>query len=386
MAAERMSDELLIETLQALDRNDANQAAAARELGIACTTFKSRVYAARDRGLHLSEGARNSMQSAGLNGVEAKGGWIHNYDAATGNKTGTTRWSAPVDGEAAQKSIFENIANAFDGIKSFAIPPPVCLDGHHMTVYPLYDMHIGMMAWGRETRGQDFDLKLMKSDLMQSITTVMARSPDSSEALIILGGDTIHVNDHFNETPASGHHQDADGRFEKIIDVAIEAISGAIELVAQKHATVKVLVLRGNHDETSHIVLKAALKQRYRDTDHIEFPVLPKWDKSEMFWELFGDVLIIAHHGDKAKPEKLAMIAADKCPDYSRAKYRVILTGHIHTLKVMDMPGVTHYSLRAFCPPDAYGANFGGVRGIQAMTFDKAKGLVVSAHDPINRE
>jgi hypothetical protein len=42
--------------------------------------------------------------------------------------------------------------------------------------------------------------------------------------------------------------------------------------------------------------------------------------------------------------------------------------------------------LRAFCPPDAYGANFGGVRGIQAMTFDKAKGLVVSAHDPINRE
>jgi hypothetical protein len=386
MPIERTSDAVLIKTLQALDRNDANQAAAARELGIACTTFKSRVYAARDRGLHLSEGARNSMHSAGLNGVEAKGGWIHNYDAATGNKTGTTRWSAPVDGEAAQKSIFENIANAFDGIKSFAIPPPVNLDGDHMTVYPLYDMHIGMMAWGRETRGQDFDLKLMKSDLMQSITTVMARSPDSSEALIILGGDTIHVNDHFNETPASGHHQDADGRFEKIIDVAIEAISGAIELVAQKHATVKVLVLRGNHDETSHIVLKAALKQRYRNTDHIDFPVLPKWDKSEIYWQAFGDVLIVTHHGDKAKPEKLAMIAADKCPFWSAAKYRVILTGHIHTLKVMDMPGVTHYSLRAFCPPDAYGANFGGVRGIQAMTFDKAKGLVVSAHDPINRE
>jgi hypothetical protein len=326
------------------------------------------------------------MHSAGLNGAEAKGGWIHNYDAATGNKTGTTRWSAPVDAEAAQKSIIENIATAFDGIKSFAIPPPVNLDGDHMTVYPLYDMHIGMMAWGRETRGQDFDLKLMKSDLMQSITTVMARSPDSSEALIILGGDTIHVNDHFNETPKSKHHQDTDGRFEQIVDTAIEAISGAIELVAQKHATVKVLVLRGNHDETSHIVLKAALKQRYRDTDHIEFPVLPNWDKSEIYWHLFGGVLIIANHGDKVKPEKLAMIAADKCPDWSRAKYRVILTGHIHTLKVMDMPGVTHYSLRAFCPPDAYGANFGGVRGIQAMTFDKAKGLVVSAHDPINRE
>jgi hypothetical protein len=381
-----MSDALAIEALEALERHGGVAAHAAKSLGVHADTFRSRITKAKERGLHLSTGAQSAMQSAGLNGVEAKGGWIHNYDAATGNKTGTTRWSAPVDAEAAQKSILENIANAFDGIKSFAIPPPVCLDGHHMTVYPLYDMHIGMMAWGRETRGQDFDLKLMKSDLMQSISTVMARSPDSSEALIILGGDTIHVNDHFNETPASGHHQDADGRFEKIIDVAIEAISGAIELVAQKHATVKVLVLRGNHDETSHIVLKAALKQRYRDTDHIEFPVLPKWDKSEIYWHIFGGVLIIANHGDKVKPEKLAMIAADKCPDWSSAKYRVILTGHIHTLKVMDMPGVTHYSLRAFCPPDAYGANFGGVRGIQAMTFDKAKGLVVSAHDPINRE
>jgi predicted phosphodiesterase len=381
-----MSDALAIQALDAFGRNKENYADAAREVGVLYSTFYSRVKTAKERGLHLSEGAKNAMHSAGLNGAEAKGGWIHNYDPSTGNKTGTTRWSAPVDAEAAQKSILENIANAFEGIKSFQIPQPVNLDGDHMTVYPLYDMHIGMMAWGRETRGQDFDLKLMKSDLMQSITTVMARSPDSTEALIILGGDTIHVNDHFNETPASGHHQDADGRFEKIIDVAIEAISGAIELVAQKHAKVKVLVLRGNHDETSHIVLKAALKQRYRNTDHIEFPVLPKWDKSEIYWQVFGDVLIITHHGDKAKPEKLAMIAADKCPFWSGAKYRVILTGHIHTLKVMDMPGVTHYSLRAFCPPDAYGANFGGVRGIQAMTFDKSKGLVVSAHDPINRD
>jgi DNA repair exonuclease SbcCD nuclease subunit len=247
-------------------------------------------------------------------------------------------------------------------------------------------MHIGMMAWGRETRGQDFDLKLMKSDLMYSIAKVMKRSPDSGEALIILGGDTIHVNDHFNETPASRHHQDADGRFEKIIDVAIEAISGAIEMVAQKHGRVKVVVLRGNHDETSHIVLKASLKQRYRSTPHIEFPVLRGWDKSEVFWLTFGDTLVVAHHGDKMKPERLALIAADKCPDWSGKTCRVILTGHIHTFKVLDLPGVTHFSLRAFCPPDAYGANFGGVRGISAMTFDKSDGLVVSAHDPIHRK
>ena len=91
------------------------------------------------------------------------------------------------------------------------------------------------------------------------------------------------------------------------------------------------------------------------------------------------------HHGDKCKPERLAMIAADKCPWWSDTTHRVILTGHLHHFKVQDFPGVTHYTLRAFCPPDAYGAMFGGKRGVQAMTFSNVKGLVNQAHDPIER-
>lgn len=353
--------------------------AAARALGKGYTTIHG-AYAIAKRKMELDPAISDSMAAVGT-GLVPTLAW-----AKSKSKDGTSYSVLLKPDPEAAESLLDRIAAAFGDLEGIAVPPPVTLDGDHMTVYPLYDMHIGMMAWGRETRGQDFDLKLMKSDLMHSIAKVMARSPDSGEALIILGGDTIHVNDHFNETPASRHHQDADGRYEKIIDVAIEAISAAIEMVARKHAKVKVVVLRGNHDETSHIVLKASLKQRYRDTDHISFPVLHGWDKSEIFWIAFGDVLVVAHHGDKMKPERLALIAADKCPDWSGKTCRVILTGHIHTFKVLDLPGVTHYSLRAFCPPDAYGANFGGVRGLAAMTFDKQDGLVVSAHDPINRK
>ena len=365
---------------QAVDAYAAhgNMREAAASMDVAYSTFNELYHKGKAK-LDLDPAIADSMTAVGTGLVPALA-W-----AKTKNPDGTSYSVLLKPQQEATQNILDRIVTAFEGIPSVSVPPPVSIDGDHMTVYPLYDMHIGMMAWGRETRGQDFDLKLMKSDLLHSIAKVMARSPDSSEALIILGGDTIHVNDHFNETPASRHHQDADGRFEKIIDVAIEAISGAIELVAQKHASVKIVVLRGNHDETSHIILKASLKQRYRDTDHISFPVMHGMDKSEIFWMAFGDVLIVAHHGDKAKPERLALIAADKCPDWSGKTCRVILTGHLHSLKVMDMPGVTHYTLRAFCPPDAYGANFGGVRGIQAMTFDKREGLVVSAHDPIHR-
>lgn len=352
---------------------------AARALGASYNAIRG-AYEIAKRKMDLDPAIADSMAAVGTGMIPALA-W-----AKTKNPDGTSYSVLLKPQQEEAESLIDRVAAAFDALEGIAVPPPVSIDGDHMTVYPLYDMHIGMMAWGRETRGQDFDLKLMKSDLMHSIAKVMKRSPDSSDALIILGGDTIHVNDHFNETPASRHHQDADGRFEKIIDVAIEAISGAIELVAQKHASVKVVVLRGNHDETSHIVLKAALKQRYRETPHISFPVLSGWDKSEIFWLAHGDTLIVAHHGDKMKPERLALIAADKCPDWSGKTCRVILTGHLHSLKVMDMPGVTHYSLRAFCPPDAYGANFGGVRGLAAMTFDKQDGLVVSAHDPIHRK
>ncbi|OOY15056.1 helix-turn-helix domain-containing protein [Thioclava sp. DLFJ4-1] len=282
-------------------------------------------------------------------------------------------------------SLLDDVATAFESITPYTPAHAEKIGGDFCTVYPLYDMHAGMFAWGRETRSQDYDLKLMKADLVRSIDRVSAMSPPSDHAVVIFGGDTIHVNDAKNETPGSGHKMDADGRYEKIIDMTIEAITDAIELLASRHAKVSVYVIRGNHDEDSHVVLKAALKQRYRQDDQIDFPTLDQWDKSEIYWIRHGNSLIIIHHGDKCKPERLAMIAADKCPYWSETTHRVILTGHLHHLKVQDFPGVTHYTLRAFCPPDAYGAMFGGIRGLQAMTFCRLKGLVLQAHDPIDR-
>lgn len=286
-----------------------------------------------------------------------------------------------VDQAADSADYLTSVADAFRDIPAYEAQPASFIDNDLMTVYPLYDIHAGMMAWSKETGGQDYDLDLFKSDLIRAVETVSRRSPDAAHALVIFGGDTLHVDDYSNETPASHHKQDADGRFEKMADVAIEAITHAIEALLDRHARVSVVVLRGNHDESSHIVLKAALKQRYRLTDRVEF--VPCY--RDVFWHKHGKTLIFAHHGDKMKPERLAMIVADSCPHWSDTRYRVALTGHLHSLKVQDFPGVTHYTLRAFAPADAYGSSFGGVRGICAMTFSETTGLTVTAHDPIER-
>lgn len=281
--------------------------------------------------------------------------------------------------------MLDRVADAFRDIPAY-VPRETSADHNDLlTVYPLYDLHAGMLAYGRETRGPDFDLDWFERDLITAIERLNSRVPASGRALVIIGGDAIHTNDASEMTPGSGHKLDTDGRFEKIADVAIASVAHAIEAIAERHASVSVVVIRGNHDEGSHLILKAALKQRYRDVVRIDFPVIAGSEKSEIFWMQHGRVMVAAHHGDKMKPETLAMICADQCRFWSDTRHRVILTGHRHHLRVLDMPGVTHYTLRAFAPADAYGASFGGVRGLQAMVFDSAHGLIAQFHDGIWR-
>jgi len=265
-------------------------------------------------------------------------------------------------------------------------PNPVSPIGNDLfAVYPLYDAHIGMLACGKETRGQNYDLKLAAQDMLQAFVDVSALVPRADRAMVILGGDTLHINDGSNETPASHHKQDTDGRYEKVIDSAIEMVCHSIEYLCERHAKVEVVTIRGNHDENSHVALKCALKQRYRLSDQISFPSVAGMEQSEIFWTRHGNALIAIHHGDKAPPQRLCMIIADKCAEWSNTTDRHVLTGHKHTLQVQDFPGVTHHTLRAFAPPDAYGSMFGGRRALTAMVFDATKGLILTASEPILR-
>jgi hypothetical protein len=282
-------------------------------------------------------------------------------------------------------NVLELVKDAFTDIPAYR-PNPVSPIGNDLfAVYPLYDAHIGMLACGKETRGQNYDLKLAAKDMLQAFIDVSSLVPSADRAMVILGGDTLHINDGSNETPASHHKQDTDGRYEKVIDSAIEMVCHSIEYLCERHAKVEIVTIRGNHDENSHVALKVALKQRYRLSDQISFPTVSGMEQSEVFWTRHGKSLVAIHHGDKAPPQRLCMIIADKCAEWSNTTDRHVLTGHKHTLHVQDFPGVTHHTLRAFAPPDAYGSMFGGRRSLTAMVFDAKKGLILTAQEPILR-
>jgi hypothetical protein len=303
--------------------------------------------------------------------------------AKTKNEDGTS-FSVLLKPPVYSEGTLEKIRDVFDGIVPVdPVAPPSQVMSDLLTLYPLMDAHIGMMAWGRETGDQDYDLKLAAQDMRRAFSQVSALAPASDTALLIVGGDYTHQDDTNAETPASKHKLDVDGRFYKVLDEAIRILVEVVDILLRKHRTLIVRVLRGNHDPHAHLIITFALHERYRNEPRITIEKEPR----DLFMMQWGRSAIFAHHGDKAKPQQMALYLSDICPFWSETKHRHLFTGHVHHDQAKDVGPLRFESLRAFCPPDAYAASmgYGGRRALQAVTFHKQNGLVLRALDPIER-
>lgn len=281
--------------------------------------------------------------------------------------------------------VLERIRDAFEGMEPAApVAAPETVHDDLCTVWPVMDLHYGMRAWHAETGDQDYDTDLACQDLRQAFAKVMALTPPSKEGVLILGGDTLHADDDRAETPAHKHKLDVDGRQFRVIDTAIAILGETIERLLSKHDKLTVRVLRGNHDVHSHMVLTFALSERYRNEPRIEVDKDPR----DLFMKQWGRSAIFAHHGDRGKPERMALYISDICPFWSETRHRHYLVGHVHHDNAKDIGPLRYESLRAFCPPDAYaaGMGYGPRRALQALIFHKQDGIVLRALDPIERQ
>lgn len=284
----------------------------------------------------------------------------------------------PVDLAALMRDAFEDMTPSGPAIA------PDRVNRDLLTLIPLFDAHIGMFAWSKETGSQDYDLKLAESDLRQSIAKIMQVAPESEKAVLLIGGDFFHADDQNNETPRSKHKLDVDSRHFRVVDIGVRIIAETIDTMLRRHKEVLVRVLRGNHDEHSHMILTFALEQRYRLEPRITVEKTPR----DLFMLQWGRTAIFAHHGDKAKPQQMALQLSDVCPFWSETRHRYAFTGHIHHDSAKDFGPLRWESLRAFAPPDAYAASmgYGGRRALQVLTFHLDSGLINRAIDPIERE
>jgi hypothetical protein len=359
-------------------------AKAAREMGLEERGFKRLLDRAgmtpdARTDYRLDPAIKNGMEAIGTRMVPALA-W-----AKIPPKDGEIGYSLMLRPEAEPPEAFaERIREALEGmVPAEPVVAPESVMADLCAVYPLMDAHVGMMAWGRETGGQDYDLDHAAKDMRHAFAKVLALTPAAEQAILIIGGDYFHSDDTTGETFAKRHNLDMAGRFWEIVDVGIEIISETILRLLQKHGRVHVRALRGNHDPHSIMTLIFSLAERYRNEPRITVEKNPR----DLFMMQWGKCAIFAHHGDKSKPQQMALYLSDVCPFWSDTRHRHYLTGHIHHDQAKDIGPLRHESLRAFCPPDAYAASmgYGGRRALQSMTFHKVDGLVLRALDPIDR-
>jgi hypothetical protein len=279
----------------------------------------------------------------------------------------------------------DSIKAVFEGLPpAILIPPPAYADANLLTVYAIADAHIGMRAWAKEV-GESYDTDIAVARLRDWIGRLVASSPASKEAIILDVGDLMHTDDGTNQTPASKHILDVDGRYFRTLDMTIAAMADAVELALAKHDLVTVVIIAGNHNPHSYMAILFALAERYRDNPRVTV----RKDPRELWAHRFGDCLLAAHHGDKAKRVKLVMFLADEfAEDWGSTQHRFLWTGHLHHHKSADIGGVRWEQLRALTSRDAYAYThaYSARSQLQAITLHRQAGEVqrqsVSSYSP----
>lgn len=280
--------------------------------------------------------------------------------------------------ETTPEDVAERIRAALEGMTpADPVQPPAHVDDDLMTVYPIADAHIGMMAWGKET-GEDYDTSIAVDRLRQWIARAVDASPASAEAVILDVGDLTHADDQTNQTPRSKHVLDVDTRHFRTLEMTICALGYAVEYALRRHARVTVRILPGNHNLTSYMAVMFALAERYRNEPRVTVQKVP----GEFFVHRFGDCLIAAHHGHGGKPERMVLFLADEyASEWGQTRHRFLFTGHLHHLKAADIGGCQWEQLRAVTARDAYsvGNAYTARAQLQAITLHRQRGEVQRA-------
>lgn len=298
------------------------------------------------------------------------------YPIPAGHEVGSTlvdgqgeiraQWLKPkpnaVDPELFWKAAEKHL-ESYRGIAGMMIPPEQT-DDRLLALYPLGDPHIGMLAWGRETGGQDFDVRIAERDLYRVVDMVADRMPGARRAVLANVGDFFHAENDSQLTPASKNKLDCDDRWLKVTEIGFSLMRRMIDRLLQKHAELDVFNVPGNHDPQMARMLALFLRSVYEDEPRVQIA-----DNASPYAYLqFGKNLLGFAHGDKAKLEALpAIMATDRPAMWGTTTHRLWVTGHVHHLVRKEFPGCVCESFRTLAPRDAW-HNEQGYRSGQSMT------------------
>jgi len=247
------------------------------------------------------------------------------------------------------------------------------------------DLHLGLLAWGQETGGGDYDSKIAQQLFLDAVQTlaVSARPYGFDRILLPLGNDFFHVNNAANTT-AAGTPQDTDSRWQKSFTTGRRIVVSAVDQLREL-APVDIIVVPGNHDVERAYYLGEVLAAWYHNCANVRVDNRPLHRK----YLQHGRCLIGFTHGCRMRVEQLPLLMAQEVPElWAATEYREIHIGHLHHSRVSayqqetEHAGVRVVMIPSLAAPSAWLANTGyhAMREACGFIWNEKRGRVATLH------
>jgi len=238
------------------------------------------------------------------------------------------------------------------------------------------DLHVGKLAWGVETGGPNYDVKIAEETFNRALETLLSRTSGYKfdEILFVIGNDLLNSDDVEGRT-TSGTYVSTDARYHKTFAATRTMIIKATARLKQI-APVKIFPVYGNHDRLSAWHLADSVEMFFSGDDSISVDNRPRARK----YHSFGKVMLCFTHGDKGKKSDYPLVMATEEPEmFGKSVFRECHTGHTHMTRLDEQHGVRVRVLPALCPADDWHSQHafvGNKRSAEAYVWDKEEGLV----------
>ena len=257
-----------------------------------------------------------------------------------------------------------------------AEPVPAPPIGRHdlATLYTLTDSHVGMLAWHREA-GADWDLEIAERVLTGCFQAMIDASPEANLGIVNQLGDFLHSDGLTPVTPTSGHILDQDGRFSKVVEVAVRVLRSVVSMALKKHTHVIVIMAEGNHDMASSVWLRVLFKTLFENEPRVTVVDSPL----PYYCLQHGKTMLAFHHGHLKKNDQLPILFAAQFPKvWGDTVKRYCHTGHRHHVEEKEHSGITVIQHPTLAARDAYAARGGWVaeRQVTSITYHAKYGQV----------
>jgi hypothetical protein len=244
------------------------------------------------------------------------------------------------------------------------------------------DLHIGKLAWGEET-GDDYDIKIAVKRFKDAIAQLIGRTnvTQIEKFILVVGHDFLNVDGKNNLTTA-GTPQSSDSRFYKMVKIGKQLLIETIDELSLI-ADVDVMVVPGNHDTNSMLMMGDILDAWYHTSDHVKVFN----DAAPRKYYQFGRTGIMYAHGHNEKLDALGIIfATENKKLWADTDFHRVHVGHFHHQKqikykdIDEQVGCTIKIISSLSSNDAWHAEKGylSLKGAEAFLYHRDQGLLAN--------